>query len=98
MTSKHAGRRTARFRALRAEFRDKCKANNVPCWLCGKPIDYTLAYQHPECFNLDHAIPLSQRPELADDYNNFRPAHRVCNERRGTNEPHIDLGVPSEAW
>lgn len=96
--SKYAGRSTARFRAIRAEFRRKCKARNAPCWLCGKPIDYELPRQHPDCFNVDHAIPLSMRRDLADDINNFRPSHRICNERRGNDEPTIALGQPSEAW
>lgn len=98
MTSKHAGRRTGRFRAQRAEFLAKCKANDVPCWLCGKSIDYLLPYQHPECFNLDHAIPVSVRPELAEDPASFRASHRLCNERRGNSEPFLDLGEPSETW
>lgn len=97
-TSNGAGRRSARFRSLRADFLRKCKANNVPCWLCSKPIDYTLPYKHPEAFNLDHAIPLSVRPELADDHNNFRSSHAVCNSRRGADEPFLDIGVPSEQW
>ena len=70
----------------------------MPCWLCSKPINYTLHYKHPEAFNLDHAIPLSVRPELADDYNNFRSSHAVCNSRRQAEEPFLDIGVPSEQW
>ena len=97
-TSKHAGRRTGRFRALRAEFLRKCKANEAPCWLCGKAIDYTLPHEHPECFNVDHAIPVSVRPDLAEDVQNCRPSHRVCNERRGDQDPFLDLGAPSEVW
>lgn len=97
-TSQYAGRSTRRYKTLRAEFRSKCRTRNTPCWLCGKPIDYDLPREHPDCFNLDHALPKSARPDLAEDPANFRPSHKVCNERRGADEPTIDLGRPSEPW
>ena len=97
-TSQYAGRSTRRYKALRAEFRRKCKARNTPCWLCGKPIDYELPKDHPDTFNLDHAIPKSQRLDLAEDPRNFRASHKICNERRGNNQPSIDIGHTSEVW
>ena len=98
MAGKYAGRSSARFRALRGEFLRKCKASKAPCWLCGGALNYALPHPHPESFNVDHAIALSVRPELADDMNNFRPAHKACNERRGNADPELDIGVPSEVW
>ena len=97
-TSRYAGRSTRRYKTLRAEFKRQCKARQSPCWLCGKPIDYTLPKEHPEVFNVDHAIPKSERNDLAEDPANFRPSHRVCNERRGASAPNIEIGQPSEAW
>ena len=97
-TSQYAGRSTRRYKALRAEFRRKCRSNNAPCWLCSRPIDYDLPREHGECFNLDHAIPKSVRADLAEDPANFRPSHKVCNERRGADAPTIELGRPSEQW
>ena len=97
-TSQYAGRSTRRYKMLRAEFRRKCRANNAPCWLCGRPIDYELPKEHPEAFNLDHAIPKSERLDLAEDPKNFRPSHKTCNERRGADVPTIELGQPSETW
>jgi len=97
-TSQYAGRSTRRYKTLRADFRRKCRINDLPCWLCGKPIDYQLPKEHHESFNLDHAVPRSERPDLAEDPTNFRPSHRVCNERRGTAAPEIPIGQPSEAW
>lgn len=97
-TSKYAGRSTRRYKTLRAEFKRTCKARNTPCWLCGNPIDYTLDNNHPEVFNVDHAIPRSHRHDLAEDPRNFRASHKVCNERRGNQHPTIDLGQPSESW
>lgn len=98
MTSQYAGRSTRRYKQLRTEYRSKCRATHAHCWLCQKPIDYNLPREHPEAFNLDHAIPVSARPDLAEDTKNFRPSHRVCNERRGNDDPDIDLGKPSESW
>lgn len=97
-TSRYAGRSTRRYRTLREEFRRRCKARETPCWLCGKPIDYTLPKAHPDAFNLDHAIARAIRPDLAEDPANFRPAHKVCNERRGSAAPSIDIGAASERW
>lgn len=103
--SKHAGRRTRRYRMLRAAFREQCAMFINPdgtmgacCWLCGKPLDYSLPDDHPEGFNLDHAIPVSTHPELAEDPANFRSSHKDCNERRGDRAPFIELGTPSEDW
>ena len=97
-TSKYAGRSTRRYKTLRADFRRRCRNNETPCWLCGKPINYELAREHPDCFNLDHAITRQKRLDLAEDPANFRASHRLCNERRGADEPTIDLGRLSEAW
>lgn len=97
-TSQYAGRSTRRYKALREDFRRKCRNNDAACWLCGNRIDYDLPRDHPECFNLDHAIAKSVRPDLAEDPANFRPSHRLCNERRGADAPTIDLGRPSERW
>jgi len=79
-------------------FRERCASQSRPCWLCGKPISYGLPFTHPEGFCVDHAVPVSKAPELAEDQANFRPAHRVCNERRGNDDPFIELGNPSEEW
>jgi 5-methylcytosine-specific restriction endonuclease McrA len=97
-TSRYAGRSTHRYKTLRSEFRSRCKARNVACWLCGKTIDYSLPHTHPDSFNVDHAIPVSQRRDLAEDTRNLRAAHRVCNERRGNEEPVLNIGSPSESW
>jgi len=97
-TSKYAGRSTRRYKELRATFRSKCKANSLPCWLCGNTIDYYLPSAHQDAFNLDHAVPRSQRPDLAEDPANFRPSHKICNEKRGADAPQIPIGQPSEPW
>ncbi|MEU2181244.1 HNH endonuclease [Streptomyces thermolilacinus] len=58
----------------------------LPCWWCGKDIDYTLvgveAQRSPWAFTLDHAAPLSRGGDLLDPAN-ARSAHRRCNSARG---------------
>ena len=36
------GRNSTRYLKLKARYRSKCQAHNVPCHLCGQPIDYSL--------------------------------------------------------
>lgn len=56
------------------------------------------SYPHPYSFSLDHAITVKERPELALDPLNFRASHLDCNIARGTDDPKIDIGTPSELW
>jgi 5-methylcytosine-specific restriction endonuclease McrA len=65
---------------------DAQRALGLPCWWCGKDIDYRLtgaeAQQSPWAFTLDHAQPLSRGGDLNDPAN-ARSAHRRCNSARG---------------
>jgi 5-methylcytosine-specific restriction endonuclease McrA len=102
-TSRYAGRSTRRFKKDRATFRARCELAAAVCWLCEDPrrarIDYTLKYPHPESFTVDHFIPRSKRHDLAEDPANYRPSHKVCNERRGADrDPRIPIGITSEVW
>lgn len=54
------------------------------CWLCGKPIDLTIKHPDPWSFSRDHVIPRSKGG--TDAIRNQRPAHRICNQKRG-NKP-----------
>ena len=103
--SPDVGRRTRRFRKLRAKFREWCRTHEnadgtigAHCWLCDEPIDYELPAEHPQSFSLDHAYSVSARPDLAEDPANFRPSHLDCNKQRGDGDPFIQLGSPSENW
>lgn len=62
------------------------RALGLPCWQCGREIDYTLtgyaAQRDPWAFTLDHAVPLSHGGDLLDPAN-ARSAHRRCNSARG---------------
>lgn len=93
-----AVRESRRYKKLRGEFRSECADLQLPCWLCGKPIDYSLPSEHPDAWSLDHAHTVSEFLELALDPANFRPSHLDCNKRRGNDAPFIQLGAPSEDW
>lgn len=61
------------------------RAQQLPCHLCGNPIDYSLdSERHPLAFTVDELIPISP-PFHGDplDPANLAPAHRVCNGSRG---------------
>lgn len=98
-------RKSQQYKKARADFRAACARKRFsdgsvgePCWLCGTQIDYRLAYPHPYSWSLDHAITVKERPELALDALNFRASHLDCNIARGTDDPKIDIGTPSELW
>jgi hypothetical protein len=88
-----------------ARFRLECSTHHnedgtigARCWLDGDPINYSFRSPHPLSFSLDHAIPIRARPDLILDPGPFRPSHPDCHCRRGTDEPALDLGEPSEVW
>lgn len=58
------------------------RAKQLPCWLCGKAIDYLAMPRTPRSFSVDHVIPLS-RGGAKTDPRNLRAAHYGCNSRRG---------------
>ena len=98
-------RHSPQYKKLRAEFRAACARKRHAdgslgefCWLCNGAIDYQLKYPHPYSFSLDHAITVKENPDLMLDPLNFRASHSDCNIGRGTDDPPIDMGVPSERW
>jgi hypothetical protein len=88
----------ARFLLQAQNHRNPDGTRGEPCWICGEPIDYRLKYPHPKSFSIDHMLSARDRPDLIMVQQNWRSAHMGCNAYRGTGEPPIDLGVPSEAW
>jgi hypothetical protein len=91
-------RQSTEYRNARAEFRAECEHHLKVCFLCQKPIDYRLKYPHPDSWSLEHVKTVQEAPELFMDRNNWESSHLDCNRRRGTDEPHMDLGQPSELW
>lgn len=76
----------------RRKIRARWKAIGAPCALCSKPIDYSLGYvvdaatgkkrPHPMSFVVDEIVPVC-RGGSPTDFENTRPAHWLCNARRG---------------
>lgn len=77
----------------RDKIRDRWRAIGAPCWICGKPIDYSLGMvtvngkrrPHPMSFVVDEVVPVKYGGDPLD-FNNTRPAHWICNARRGAGD------------
>ena len=50
------------------------------CWICGKPIDYTLRHPDPQAYVVDHKIPIATGG--TDTLDNKAAAHRACNRAK----------------
>lgn len=99
MTAHHqvsagAGRTSRRHRAMANQLR----AQRGPCHICHQAIDYSLAYPHPDAFTVDHAISKRDRPDLAEDFGNYRAAHARCNWAKGADAAEPDLGDHADDW
>ena len=79
--------------AARRNIRARFKAmGTVNCWLCNRPIDFSLdtyidpkdgkKKKHPYSFELDDIVPVALGGDPFD-INNLAPAHRICNQKRG---------------
>ncbi|MEY2454072.1 MAG: hypothetical protein QOD92_3646 [Acidimicrobiaceae bacterium] len=75
------------------------------CWIClhdndhglgreNAAIDPRLPWRHPMSATVDHVTPVSRGGALLDPLNG-RPAHRVCNQRKGNRTSKLKT---SEAW
>jgi 5-methylcytosine-specific restriction endonuclease McrA len=74
--------KSARWQRERAAYLALCKAQGLPCAICGQPIDYDLPGTHRGGPHVDH----TQARALGGsvwDRSNWRPAHMICNTRRG---------------
>ena len=69
-------RNIAQLRKDRARIA-KAKPN---CAICGKAIDYKLKWPDPQCYVVDHIIPLVKGGR--DDLTNKQPAHATCNSTK----------------
>lgn len=92
------GRTTAQHRANRAALKKLTAEHNLPCSICGQPIDTTLPKNDPGAFEYEHIKSIKTHPELADDPSNGAPSHKRCNATKGTGDAHPSLGDPSEIW
>lgn len=62
--------------------------HNVPCWICGRPIDTTLRAGDPMEFTADHVKELYKGGHLLGP---LKPAHRGCNSRRSNRKELMNL-------
>lgn len=79
-------------KAERKKLQARYRALGLPCALCGRAIDYDLGMiidpvthkrrPHPMSFVIDEIIPVSQGGSPFT-FENTRPAHWICNSRRG---------------
>jgi len=93
-------RRRAEYSSAYETLRKTLRYSGLPCSICGKPIDYDLPYKDPytgkvnkASFTIDHVKPLSKHPELASDPGNLKPAHWICNKRKGDKPLMLGLGL-----
>lgn len=69
------------------------KRKRLPCWVCGRPIDYEADWKSPQAFTADHVKPIAHGGHL---YGELRAAHRGCNSRRGAgNDRPADKAPPA---
>jgi len=52
------------------------------CLAPSRWIDPALSFPHPWSWSADHVEPVELAPELEYVYENLRPAHLRCNQRR----------------
>jgi 5-methylcytosine-specific restriction endonuclease McrA len=102
-------RSSAAYKVMREQFtrfhrnhRNPDGTIGSPCAItrCGRPINYALAYPHPESASVDHILPIKTHPHLALEWNNCQPAHLICNLRKNgeVGDFDLDIGEPSEQW
>ncbi|MBJ7401597.1 HNH endonuclease signature motif containing protein [Mycolicibacterium sp.] len=73
-----------RERRLKSEFKSRCRAANLPCWLCRQPISYDAPAGSSRSFEADHIKPVSTHPHLGYVMSNLAPSCCACNRSRGS--------------
>lgn len=58
------------------------RSQQLPCAICGQPIDYSLPAGDPWSFECDEVVPVSLGGSPFDR-SNVQAAHRICNQKRG---------------
>ncbi|GAA3089262.1 HNH endonuclease [Kribbella aluminosa] len=64
--------------------REQVLREETGCHLCGQPVDKSIQDRaDPRVGQVDHVVPVADRPDLANERSNLRLAHRLCNLRKG---------------
>jgi hypothetical protein len=85
--------------SARRQLRRWWKAQELPCQVCGRGIDYSLPAGHPMSFEVDEKVPVSRGGDPLSR-ENTGPAHRCCNQWKGAmtlDEAHARLRARSMA-
>lgn len=90
-----SGRRAAA--ALR-QVKARGRRLNLPCCLCGQPIDYSIPSTEESGCTVQHVRSRKHFPHLTWDPSNWAPAHRGCNSSDGAGENLREQGVTSTDW
>lgn len=72
--------RTAAWGRLRNRLVAEARRLDLPCGICGAPIDWSRNGRHPLGPSADHIIGVSVAPGLALEPGNIRIVHRRCNK------------------
>lgn len=73
--------RDGEYQKRREVLKRRCRRDGTPCWLCGKPFDWTVDQERdPMSFTADHVVPIAKGGRMTGE---LKPAHRSCNSRRG---------------
>jgi len=75
------GRKGARWRKAQALCMARGEAQGLPCWGCGRPIDYAFSRLYPQhrmAGTAHHIVGLEQGGHPYDQ-RNLAPCHRGCN-------------------
>lgn len=103
--------------ALRRKYRARIKAMGCECGICKGRLgeihyDEPSDAKHPLSLALDEIIPVSRYylggyktpRECAEDWNNLRAAHYICNSKRGNRMPQDavrvekKMSIPDGEW
>lgn len=74
------GRHNRAYSDLSKALERKARRLGLPCWICGRPIDWDADWRDPMSYTYDHDVPIAAG---GDPRGPGRPAHRACNSRRG---------------
>lgn len=69
-----------RSSALSDRYRTRWRAVAPACAICGGAINFELKWPDPQCFVVDHIVPIAKGG--AHTFGNTQPAHAQCNSKK----------------